>query len=399
MNEKRYYALDAIRAAMMLLGLVFHGVISYTEFDFGRGWPYKDAATTELADLLAFFIHVFRMPIFFLLAGFFSALLFRRRGMEGLLHNRLRRIAVPLVVGAFLLVPLSEAGFLFARMTQRAGLSAGFAAVAEGLAEGDLLFPSGTHHLWFLYDLLWFYAAALLANALLRRAPRLRASADRAFVALLARPRLRPIVLGGLTGLSLMPMGGYFNSSEAFVPYAGELVAYGVFFAFGWLLYLHRQWLPCGQRRAWIQVGLALGTFSLILPFGDILVPPEHGAAVGDVVLGLFLRSMLGGLVVWWLAFGLIGLCQRYADRPSSWVRYVVDASYWVYLVHYPVTIWCVGLLSPLPWSAGLKTAVVIAGAALFGFATYELFVRSTVIGQWLNGRRYPSHRSGRAPG
>ena len=28
--DQRYYALDALRASMMLLGLVFHSVISYT---------------------------------------------------------------------------------------------------------------------------------------------------------------------------------------------------------------------------------------------------------------------------------------------------------------------------------------------------------------------------------
>ena len=43
-------------------------------------------------------VHGFRMPVFFLLSGFFCALLWQRRGLRGLLKNRILRIALPLII-------------------------------------------------------------------------------------------------------------------------------------------------------------------------------------------------------------------------------------------------------------------------------------------------------------
>ena len=37
--------------------------------------PWRDNKTTPAADLLVAFMHAFRMPVFFILAGFFVALL------------------------------------------------------------------------------------------------------------------------------------------------------------------------------------------------------------------------------------------------------------------------------------------------------------------------------------
>ncbi len=87
-SHGRMHALDGLRATMMLLGLVLHTAVSYTTVSLGAAWPYDDPATTVVADLGTLFIHVFRMPIFFVLAGFFAAMLYLRRGAAGLIRNR-----------------------------------------------------------------------------------------------------------------------------------------------------------------------------------------------------------------------------------------------------------------------------------------------------------------------
>ena len=52
-------------------------------------------------------IHGFRMPLFFLLSGFFTAMLWKRRGLGGLLIHRVKRILLPLTVGMFTIIPLT----------------------------------------------------------------------------------------------------------------------------------------------------------------------------------------------------------------------------------------------------------------------------------------------------
>src|ERR671911_846280 len=95
---QRYHSLDALRAAMMLLGLVLHSAASYTQAPLGSLWPYHDPQTSVAFDLLIFFIHLFRMPVFFVVAGFFAALLYYRDGLAGFARNRVRRVLLPLVL-------------------------------------------------------------------------------------------------------------------------------------------------------------------------------------------------------------------------------------------------------------------------------------------------------------
>lgn len=71
---RRYHSLDALRAAMMLLGIVLHSAASYVAGPMGAAWPYKDAQTSGVFNLTVFFIHIFRMPVFFVAAGFSRAM-------------------------------------------------------------------------------------------------------------------------------------------------------------------------------------------------------------------------------------------------------------------------------------------------------------------------------------
>jgi fucose 4-O-acetylase-like acetyltransferase len=103
-DRKRYHSLDSLRAFLMLLGILLHAACSYVTFPLGEAWPYKDAQAVHPAfDLVVVFVHVFRMPLFFLLAGFFARLMLERRGPESLARNRFRRIVVPFVLGLCLL--------------------------------------------------------------------------------------------------------------------------------------------------------------------------------------------------------------------------------------------------------------------------------------------------------
>jgi len=76
-KTERIHSLDSLRAIMMLLGLVLHSAITYGNADWGSTWSLKDPiATSSVNDYIVDIIHVFRMQIFFLVAGFFGAMLF-----------------------------------------------------------------------------------------------------------------------------------------------------------------------------------------------------------------------------------------------------------------------------------------------------------------------------------
>ena len=87
----------------MLLGIGLHASLAF----FPAPWWVQDqtASFDGLYDEFLWAVHGFRMPVFFLLSGFFTALLWRRRGLRSLIDHRLRRVALPLVIGMVTLVP------------------------------------------------------------------------------------------------------------------------------------------------------------------------------------------------------------------------------------------------------------------------------------------------------
>jgi peptidoglycan/LPS O-acetylase OafA/YrhL len=100
----RRHDLDALRGFAMLLGIALHVSLAF----FPTFWPVQDttASYDGLYDELLHAIHGFRMPLFFLLSGFFTAMLWRRRGLRSLLEHRVRRILIPLAIGVVTIVPL-----------------------------------------------------------------------------------------------------------------------------------------------------------------------------------------------------------------------------------------------------------------------------------------------------
>jgi peptidoglycan/LPS O-acetylase OafA/YrhL len=94
--------LDALRSFAMLLGIALHASASF----FACPWPVHDTQRSDLLPLFLVAVHGFRMPLFFLLSGYFTMLVYRRRGLKSLLGQRFTRIFLPLVIAAATIVPL-----------------------------------------------------------------------------------------------------------------------------------------------------------------------------------------------------------------------------------------------------------------------------------------------------
>jgi peptidoglycan/LPS O-acetylase OafA/YrhL len=106
MAVQRRYDLDALRAFAMLLGIALHGALSFVP---GAGifWGVQDVEANSGFAILLNSIHGWRMPLFFLVSGFFTMMLWKKRGMAALLKQRSLRILLPLVIGMFTIVPLN----------------------------------------------------------------------------------------------------------------------------------------------------------------------------------------------------------------------------------------------------------------------------------------------------
>lgn len=105
--------LDALRSFAMLLGILLHASLSFFAFP----WPVHDTERSDLLPLVFLAVHGFRMPLFFLLSGYFTMLVYERRGLKSLLEQRFTRIFLPLVIATATIVPLDAALKRFAWRT------------------------------------------------------------------------------------------------------------------------------------------------------------------------------------------------------------------------------------------------------------------------------------------
>ena len=99
----------------MLLGVALHAALSFVPFP----WPVRDVERSDLLVLLIAVVHGFRMPLFFLLSGYFTMLVSSRRGLASLLEQRFTRIFLPLVIATLTIVPLDQVIEAYALRTNR----------------------------------------------------------------------------------------------------------------------------------------------------------------------------------------------------------------------------------------------------------------------------------------
>ncbi len=100
----RRFDLDALRAGAMLLGIVLHGSLSF----FPSFWMVADRRQDPVFGIIFSAIHGFRMPLFFVMCGFFSAMLLQRRGRASLVKHRFQRVFLPLLLGMVTIVPATS---------------------------------------------------------------------------------------------------------------------------------------------------------------------------------------------------------------------------------------------------------------------------------------------------
>mgnify|MGYP003676395629 CR=1 FL=1 len=128
-RDPRRHDLDAIRSFAMLLGIALHAALAYI----GGVWIVSDERASEGLGVFVAAVHGFRMPLFFLLSGFFTAMLWKRRGLGGLLGQRTKRIVLPLILGCSMIVPTMYAvsSWAIGQRTQQIQASADGAVAGE----------------------------------------------------------------------------------------------------------------------------------------------------------------------------------------------------------------------------------------------------------------------------
>ncbi|MDF1767339.1 acyltransferase family protein [Maricaulis sp.] len=381
----RIHALDAVRASALFLGVVLHASMSFIP---GIPiWIVQDSQASAGFSLGFFVPHIFRMVLFFMIAGYFARMALGRRGVLGLALDRAKRIALPLVT---LWMPIF-ALIVTVAIWGAIKANGGEAPQQETPPLTAQNFP--LTHLWFLYLLVIFYAVSLPLAALIRLVDRSDRSGRLidAVTGLLARSPLGTLVLAAPIAASFVttPMWmswfGIPTPDTGLIPNTGALIAYGTAFAVGWAAHRCSDLVLTAWKRAWhVNLVIAVGlTIWLVMELG--VTPNFMPVAAG---LDRLPVAAAYTLAIWTWTFGLTGAALVVFTRENKIWRYLADSSYWVYLLHLPLVMAFQVALSDVALPGAIKLAIVLAASFAILLGSYHLIVRKTWIGGWLNGRR-----------
>ncbi|APX31730.1 hypothetical protein BH708_02235 [Brachybacterium sp. P6-10-X1] len=378
-GPQRLHHLDALRGGALLLGVLLHALMPFLPGDL---WLVSDSHDSWGALGAVGVIHLFRMILFMMLAGYFGHMVLHRRGAGSYVRDRLMRIGLPLVVflpGLFVLVIMAVQ--LNAAVRGLGPLTP--PPPPPGAPTGILALP--TLHLWFLLLLLEIVLVVVVVRAvLLRLLGTGRAERASLRIASALSSPFGLLLVAAPYAVGLMVQGGNVASitePTTLVPVAGASITYGAAFLAGWFLRAHpsalgrlqRQWIPQ------LAVAVVLSPLALLAPAST---PPV-------------LVAVLAALAGWAWVYGLLGLTGRLVRREIPWVRYLADSSYWIYLIHFPLLLLVEVPLADLALPLLIKLAIALAAVMTVLLISYDLLVRSTWLGKWLNGHRRARAMSG----
>ncbi len=369
----RYHGLDALRGFAMMLGIVLHAALAYfagdADADYGAFWP-QDDQQSPLSWIIFTFIHSWRMPTFFLLAGFFAHLVLDRRGDGYFVRDRLNRILLPLIVF----------GLIMAAIIPSIWVSA-FARELSLVTPLEI--PPTIGHLWFIYHLVYLYVILVAARWIASKIPR-PLPLGRILLAVFVNRWHVPLIIL----FSVITIGRFIANVEDYLLWpigAWDFMYSLVPFLLGYGLYRRREIVDSLASTSSTISLLSVATVAFAVQLVLTVVTSADDAAAEQWGLLLILAQSTATVCY---TFGLIGLFQLAFSTHSSWVRWVADSSYWVYIMHLPVVLVIGTLMFELPWPADLKFIIVCVITGALGFATYWAFIRYTFIGTMLNGKR-----------
>jgi len=352
-RKEREHFWDALRAFLMLLGIPYHVALSYqTGQDFivhsGEGL----VGAREFADT----VHLFRMPAFFVIAGYFAFLLLARREPGEWLKGRFLRLGLPFLTCLLTLVPAMNL------VCELSNLPLG-----EALASWrHQLATSGGYwvrHLWFIVVLLYFSTiAAWLAKHF--------AAVRGGFVPARIDDWVAGHLLLGLTGIAAviglweaLAVEGFYKAGLAtLVPQQilrlDETIMYLPWFALGGLLVRARSTL----RRA-CRFSAPVAVMAIVATATWLLVHTEV-APMTERFIGVF--AALASTQV------LLAAARSWLDRPLPWLQKLTSASFVIYLFHLPLIVVFVWLGQGLPVPLAIK---MLGITVLTGMLSYAIWL------------------------
>ncbi len=393
--QPRLYGFDSLRAFMLLLGVFFHAALPFVQFEISDYWPYQHEKTALFMDGLAAWLHLFRIPIFFIIAGFFAGLVLEKRGVRSFIVKKIKRIAWPFFLFWVLMTPLVVAAFIY--------LSDGTTnRLIDNTIQEWLHF--NTIHYWFLYYLMAYYLITVLLVLIGKKltmpwqkkplsftteptatktqptAAMVKPTATKTMSIEKKRATSRPKqICDSVLFMLLLLLSfwlskdykfGQIQASYSFIPDLKSTGYYACFYAIGWLLFKQKEMIKVIASKwkpAMLLLLILLPLYFLIL--NKLSKSPDNNT-------NNLLIWPLSWFLVWLHSYSFLAISFRKLNAFNKIIAYFSQSSYWIYMIHLPILL---GLLilhqkMDLPIAGSYPLLVLLTLG--FSVLSYELIAK-----------------------
>jgi len=344
----RHHFIDSARAFLMLLGIPLHTALFYNDVypwylnSSDRGWVFF-----YIFEL----IHIFRMPAFFIAAGFLGALTLQKKGGTGWLKGRMGRLAIPLVT-AFLLISIPQ--YLL--------------ALSNGFDPQELRTDNLLGHLWFLIVLIEYSIATVVLEKLgvVSKIIAFKWNGS-AMVAVVTAAAVVSSVVGRASGFVV---DGPLLSALSFE----WAIIYFPFYLLGLLCGTSQQWFGL-LRGKFVSVGLAGGAAAAVF-----LAMPMPGSFAEKIV-----HTGLGAVAAVFISLTIFRIFERYLNIERAIIGAVVAASFTIYLFHHPLVM-LFGLALEDTVHIMVRFFVVVLAAGAISYGIHLIVASNDLLSYAFNG-------------
>ena len=368
----RFHSLDFLRALALLMGVLLHVLVLFLE-------PADGSEPRLGASIIFIWIHTWRMPLFMLLAGFFTAFSLAKRDVGNYALNRLIRLGAPILLLWSVIPAIDEAATELFKIPE----------LISWLLY-DVPFTLRLDHLWFLYYLLLFYGVLLLLKSI---SPKIfsfisdyKLSLTRVLILwlpilILLSPLNKPT--GGILG-DIPTTFGEVN--------IGSMLFMASFFIIGIQIHKNSQFLETLKRfRFWLP-SLIVSSLIPIALLGWGGFKDEPFAFSGP--LEMWIVNGLAGSATLLLVLSIMGFAMHQISSSGQMLRWLVKLSYPIYVFHLMFVISVSGTLMFFGVNDWIVVLLGFLSGILFPVIIYYAFISWTPLDWIFNGYKNSKYRS-----
>jgi glucan biosynthesis protein C len=299
----------------MVMGIVLHTCAALSPEHY---WLITYKATAAWADTLNTAIHYFRMPLFFIISGFFTALVILRKGLTTAALDRFVRVLVPF-----------SATLLTLNIVQSFVLN---------FLDGNNVLPFlNVSHLWFLVNLFVYMFVVFMTHKLLNAIANLSVLSTKFVIYVF-------VFVNPLIYIAVLSINYVSDSFYTSIPIFGSvfmLLKYLHLFLLGYLIALNSTLFECVLKSTRLFIVLSF-CGAIYINFGSL----ENPSVVATII-----NEYLTTLTIICTCLSLIGVSYRFLGKANSFMKNLANASYTIYLFHHFLIIIFVALLNYIDYT------------------------------------------------